>query len=114
MTTSSSAWKDQREARTASRLTGDRCGSTVQHHDGTYDGETETGSLGIAGSRLVNAVEAIEQPAEMPAFDPDAGVMNFHAGALSILKDHDANAATGRCVLQRVADEIVQRPTKPS
>src|SRR5712692_204169 len=112
MTTLSSTRKGQREERTASRLTGDRYGSAVQRHDGTDDRETETGSVGIAGSRLIDAIEAIEQPAEMLAFDPDAGVMDFHAGALPILKDHDANAATGRCVLQCVADEIAQRATK--
>ena len=83
-------------------------------NDVLYDSETQSRAAQFAGTRFVDAVEALGEPRQVLFRNPCAGIDDcdfnlrvcFSAGMGVCGRDHD-RAASG-CVLHRIIDEVEQ------
>ena len=81
----------------------------MRGHDRARDGEAETDAADVAGARVVEPDERLEDPFGVLGGDAGARVLDHEAHRLTVARDRDRHRAPGRRVLDRVLDEVQRR-----
>src|SRR5512134_698058 len=81
--------------------------------DVLHDGEPQPGPPGVAGTLLVDAVETLEDPAEVLRGDADPVVLDAEADPASPRRGADADRPAAAVVLDGVVDEVHQDLLEP-
>ena len=74
-----------------------------------HDREPEAGAAGIARTAVVDAVEALGEPRDVPRLDADAGVLHRDPALAVVVVPLDRDAAVARRVADRVRHEVRDR-----
>ena len=82
--------------------------AAVVHGRVLDDGQAETRAAGGLGVALVDAVEALKDPALVLGRNADAGIKNRDGGFLLAVFNMDADAAAGTVIFDGVVAEIVK------
>ena len=99
------------EPRAAQRRRGDAHRPAVGLHDLLDDGQPEPAAAGVAGARLVEPDEPLEDPLALVLGDPGAVVLDDELHGLVSLahRDHTPGAGVPRGVVDQVAHHLRQR-----
>src|SRR5262245_31939587 len=76
--------------------------------DRLHDRQAEAGALDVAPLRLLGAIHAVEQVAQIGLVDADAGIGDPEPQAVALMLDRDLYAAALGRELDRVRDQVLE------
>src|SRR6266852_2240106 len=96
------------ELRTLAHFALDPDAAAVNFDKMLGDGEPQPGAADFAGTGNIDAVEALEDAWLVRPRDADAGIRNREGYFGAVCRSADHNLATGRSVLHRIVEQILQ------